>query len=55
MVDVFDSGFILGPALELDLDLLLVGEDVGIGDNEPILRHYEPRAAGRRDFLVRER
>lgn len=55
MVDVFDSGFILGPALELDLDLLLVREDMGIGDNQPILRHYEPGAAGRRDFLVRER
>lgn len=55
MVDVFDGGFIPGPALELYLDLLLVGEDVGIGDNEPILRHYEPRAAGGRDFLVGER
>lgn len=55
MVDVFDSGFILFPTLELDLDLLLVGEDVGIGDNKPILRHYEPGAAGRRDFLVGER
>lgn len=55
MVDVFDRGFILGPALEFYLDLLLVGEDVGIGDNEPILRHYESGAAGGRDFLVGER
>ena len=55
MVDVFDRGFILGTALKLHLDLLLVGEDVGIGDDEPILRHDEPGAAGGGDVLVGER
>lgn len=55
MVDVFDRGFIAGPTLEFYLDLLMVGEDVSIGDDESILRHYEPRATGGRDFLVGER
>lgn len=55
MVNVLDGGFILDPALELHLDPLPVGEDVGIGNNEPILRHYEPRATGCRNILASER
>lgn len=55
MVNVLDSGFILDPTLELHLDSLMVGEDVGTGYNEPILRHYEPRATGCRNILVAER
>lgn len=55
MVNVFDSSFIAGPTLEFYLDLLMVGEDVSIGDDESILRHYEPRATRGRDFLVGER
>lgn len=55
MVNVLDSGFILDPTLELHLDPLLVGEDVGIGNNEPILRHYEPRATGCRNILAAKR
>lgn len=55
MVSVLDSGFILDPALELHLDPLLVREDVGIGNNKPILRYYEPRATGCRNILTAER
>lgn len=55
MVNVFDSGFILDPILELYLDPMPVGEDMGISNNEPILRHYEPTGTGRRDILVAER
>lgn len=55
MVNVLNGGFILDPTLELHLDPLMVGEDVGIGYNEPILRHYEPRATGCRNILVAER
>lgn len=55
MVNVLDSGFILDPTLELHLDSLPVGEDVGISNNKPILRHYEPRATGCRNILDAER
>lgn len=55
MVNVLDSGFILDPTLELRLDSLPVGEDMGIGNDEPILRHYEPRATGYRNILAAER
>lgn len=55
MVNVLDGGFILDPTLQLHLDPLLVSEDMGIGNNEPILRHYEPRGTGRRDILTAER
>lgn len=55
MVNVLDSGFILDPTLKLCLDSLPVGDDVGIGNDEPILRHYEPRATGHRDVLAAER
>lgn len=55
MVNVLDSGFILDPTLELHLDPLLVREDVGIGNNKPILRYYEPRATGCRNILTAER
>lgn len=55
MVDVLDSGFIPDPTLELHLDSLPVVEDMGIGNDEPILRHYEPRATGYRNILAVER
>lgn len=55
MVNVLDSGLILDPTLELHLDPLLVAEDMGIGNNEPILRHYEPRATGCRNILAAKR
>ena len=55
MVNVLDSGFILDPTLELHLDSLPVGEDMGIGNDEPVLRHYEPRATGCRNLLPAER
>lgn len=55
MVNVLDSGFILDPTVELHSDPLPVGENVGIGNNEPVLRHYEPRATGCRNSLTAQR
>ena len=55
MVNVLDGGFILDPTLQLHLDPLLVSEDVGVGNNEPILRHYEARGTGCRNILTAKR